>query len=247
MTRINFELNVTLRCNLACPNCNRHCHLKPTWAEDSDMNPHQIVQFVDALRDGPVKAKRVKIAGGEPLLHPYLGLILELLLAAVDEGLIQKIKIDSNGTLPILDMRHERLQWSGRKPPKKAHLPCLWSPADLDLPILFPCSQPKVCGISLDSRGYLPCSPAIAIAHTIGLEGDEYFDGYWEYHEGLDLLKELDASGVVGAWPDLAGFCRHCVHAAPKAWREEHCKPLNHITAGEKIPTKTWAEAMQCD
>ncbi len=44
---------------------------------------------------------------------------------------------------------------------------------------------------------------------------------------------------------NMQSICKHCVHAAPKAWREDHCKPLNEITAGEKLPTETWAEAMQ--
>ena len=253
MKRINFELNVTLRCNLECPNCNRHCHLKPKWAEDSDMEHEQVLMFVDTLRNGPIKAKRVKIAGGEPLLHPHLEAILEVLMSAVDEGLIQKVKVDSNGTLPILGIRHESLHWSGRKPAKKSHLPCLWSPTDLELPILFPCSQPTRCGISLDSQGYLPCSPAIAIVRSgigrFGGRDESEFDvlpddPYWAHVLGQVVMEHLSYRGFTTAWY-MESICKHCVHAAPKAWREDHCKPLNEITAGEKLPTETWAEAMQ--
>ena len=224
--RINFEINPTLRCNLKCPNCNRLCHLTPKWANDSDMTVEQVERFVAELRGGPVQAKRVKVAGGEPLLHPELGEILGVLLAGVTEGLIEKIKIDSNGTLPKLHIEHPALRWSGRKPAKKVHLPTLWSPTDLNLPTSYPCSMPKACGISLDNRGYLPCSMAISLVRT-GVVGPEHycdtFNARWNFHE----------------------ICPHCVFAAPEAWRKAYCKPLNKITSGEKLPTATWAEALQ--
>ena len=228
MKRLNFELNVTLRCNLKCANCNRHCHLRPQWAEDSDMTLEQVDRFVEALATGPIKAKRVKIAGGEPLLHHDLPGVLEILLGGVAEGLIDKIKVDSNGTLPRPAVaEHPALRWSGRRPARKVHLPTLWSPTDLGLPTVFPCSMPRRCGISLDNRGYLPCSMAISIVRTMRLPG--------VYRSRPD---------EPGCW-DFAHLCRHCVFAAPEAWRAAHCKPLNQITAGEKLPTESWRAAMQ--
>ena len=225
--RINFELNVTLRCNLRCANCNRLCHLRPAWAEDSDVPLEQVRRFVDHLRTGPVQAKRVKIAGGEPMMHHDLTGVLAILLAGVEEGLIQKIKVDSNGTLARPAIAHPALRFSGRRPNHKAHLPTLWSPTDLGLPTSFPCSMPRRCGVSLDNRGYLPCSAAISIVRTMRLPG---------------LYR--DRPDEAGCW-DFARLCPHCVFAAPEAWRKAHCKPLNRITAGEKLPTPTWATYLQ--
>lgn len=234
MTRINFELNITLRCNLACPNCNRHCHLKPKWAEDSDMTVEQIEQFIWDLHKGPVKAKRVKVAGGEPFIHPEFVAIYKALTNAVDHGLIQKIKIDTNGTLPRPDVPdHPAVRWSGRKPSRKAHLPTLWSPTDLRLPVKYPCSMPRKCGISLDHRGYLPCSMAIAAVRTFGLE--------LAYRDEPPLDNSDEFLKVF--WP-MNVLCEDCVFAGPEAWRKSLCKPLDQITDEEKRPTKTWAEVM---
>ncbi len=226
MKRINFELNVTLRCNLACPNCNRLCHLKPSWAEDSDMSVGHVELFVDNLRNGPVKAKRVKVAGGEPLLHPELAEIIYVLLAGVDDGVIDKIKIDSNGTLdrPAV-IPNPALSWSGRKPSRKVHLPTLWSPTDLGLPLTYPCTMPRKCGISLDNRGYLPCSMAISICRT--------FEGMERYY----------ADSPVSHF-GMHAICRHCIFAAPKPFREHYCKRLKDITPAEKLPTMTWGRAL---
>ena len=239
--KINFELNVTLQCNLACPNCNRLCHLKPAWAEDSDMSVAMVERFVDNLRTGPVKAKRVKVAGGEPLLHPELAQIIDVLLAGVRDGVIDKIKIDSNGTLdrPAV-IPNPALSWSGRKPSRKVHLPTLWSPTDLGLPLTYPCTMPRKCGISLDKYGYLPCSMAISIVHTLG-QPDEW---YWRLDDGTFLMENMaGATKPIDAWL-IHNICRHCIFAAPKAFREEHCRKLKDITLDEKVPTRTWGQAL---
>ena len=227
MRQINFELNPTLRCNLACPNCNRHCHLKPKWAEDSDITVEQLKRFVNLLRDCPaIKAKRVKVSGGEPFVHPDFPGLYQVLTGAVDEGLILKIKIDSNGTLPRPKVSfHPAVHWSGRRPSRKRHLPTLWSPTDLGLPIQYPCGVPHVCGISLDDRGFLPCSMAISIVRTFG---------WWEMYSDTFETE----------W-DMEKMCRHCVFAGPEEWRRVHCKPLSKFIPEELQPTKSWAEAMK--
>lgn len=226
MRKINFELNITLRCNLSCPNCNRHCNLKPKWAKDSDITIEQLELFLDELRFGNIKAKRIKVVGGEPLLHPHFVSIYWMLVEAAEEGLIQKIKIDTNGSIPHPPVgKHDLVKWSGRKPAKKAHLPTLWSPTDLGLPITYPCSMPHICGISLDNKGYLPCSHAIGIVRTFG----------WEHLYSDTFTKD---------W-DMKQICEHCVFAGPKEWRDLLCKPLTQITADEKEPTASWKKALE--
>ena len=97
------------------------------------------------------------------------------------------------------ELRLPNISWSGARESKKRHLPYLWSPTDLGLPIK-PCTQPRICGFSLDNLGWLPCSPAIMIVRAFRLK-HLYKYAMPEEPWGLDEL------------------CKHCVHAAPAEWR----------------------------
>jgi hypothetical protein len=187
------------------------------------------VHFYHMVENTPIN--RIKIAGGEPLLHPDILWILERLSPLVPEYVL-KIKLDSNGTMTAVigDMmvnnaKVPNIVFSGRAPKKKMHLPYLWSPTDLGLKVT-PCDTPRLCGFSLDNRGWLPCSPAIMIARTFGLD-HLYMDGLPHSVWGMDEL------------------CKHCIHAAPKAFREAHCKPLREITEAERTPTESWRKALK--
>src|SRR5574340_157281 len=211
---VNVELNITLRCNQRCPNCNRLCNLFPEQTADVDLDA--IDNFCYDTRAIPVK--RVKLVGGEPTMHPEFIEIVEMLGMAVSEGGIGSVKIDTNGTrvLPDIDLP-PGIRWSGRHPRKKRHLPVLWSPTDLGLPVK-PCSMPRRCGFSLDSKGWLPCSMGIVLVEAFVLE-----------HLYRDRLP-----AKVWGLPEL---CEHCIFAAPEEVRLEHCKPLNEITEAERTAT----------
>tara|TARA_Y100000310_G_scaffold342397_1_gene445490 strand:- start:1582 stop:2310 length:729 start_codon:yes stop_codon:yes gene_type:complete len=228
MNHTNYELNITLRCNLRCPNCNRLCNLYPDrTATAEDMTTAQIEKSIGQLRDSTTtKAKRIKIVGGEPTLHPRLPSILKILAAAIDEGLIQKVKIDSNKTLPRpATIEHPAIRWSGRKPSRKKHLPFLWSPADMGFKTIGPCRMPFICGPSLDKYGWLPCSSAIAIVRVFGMPGiyrDALPSGPW-------AMKEL---------------CRHCIWSMDDMWCNDNVIPLSETKLRHLTPTESWAKAL---
>ena len=164
---------------------------------------------------------------------------------AADEGLIQKIRIDSNGTIPhpkVKNRRHPAVIRSGRQISSKVHLPVLWSPTDLKLPITYPCSMPNKCGISVDHRGYLPCPMAIGIVRTFKKIRKEYRG----FQQGLAMMNRLKSESIGTLW-NLDEICRHCVFAAPKEWKRAHIKKLNEITDKEKQPTKSWAKALETE
>lgn len=223
---MRVELNITLRCNQACANCNRLCHLYPDRKEDID--PEAIAQWIAYLRVTGQTVNRVKVVGGEPLLHPQFRDIYCLLGEAVNSGEIKAVKVDTNGTLPIPSLpKYRGVRIGGRKPRRKEHLPYLWSPMDLGEQIpRHPCDMPRLCGFSLDNRGWLPCSPAIMIVRSFGLE---------------HLYKRDMPTKPWG----ISDICRHCIHAMPDEWKRMHCKPLGSITAAEKAPTVSWARALQ--
>lgn len=96
-----FYLYLTNSCNLRC----RHCWITPKF-EDGAPGAGEAVP-VELLRDavreaGPLGLSRAKLTGGEPLLHPGLVEIVDLLTA---EGL--HMDMETNGTLLTAELaRH---------------------------------------------------------------------------------------------------------------------------------------------
>ncbi len=228
---INVELNLTLRCNLGCTNCNRLCHLYRDRGPEEDMSYEQIVRFVNQIANSPVKVKRLKLLGGEPLVHPDFARIYVLLMAAVGEGLIHKIKIESNGVLPKPDVPpHPAIRWAGKPPRRKRHMPVLWSPRDLGIVTAGPCVMPSRCGISLDAYGYSLCSVCIMMFRVFGAE-DLYRDDFpqnWrqDFAQAIDVL------------------CPQCAWSMPQLWCEAHSYPLNATPSIARQSTASWTTAL---
>ena len=222
----NIELNITLQCNLSCPNCNRLCHVYKNRTEH--MTSTQIKKFVDQARDvGGVNC--VKVLGGEPLLNPEFVEIYNILTDACKEGVIKHIKIESNKTLPVPPVtQYPFVSWKGRVQKKKKHQPILWSPKDLgyDNGPQPNCPQIKKCGISLDKYGYLPCSLAIMISRLFGsteLYRHEFPKEIW----GLDRL------------------CNNCIFSMPDIWKEKYSGiTIMHHTKEDVAPTKSYEDAI---
>jgi molybdenum cofactor biosynthesis enzyme MoaA len=73
-------IDITYHCNLRCFNCSRSCRQAPTNDPVDQMTSEQIQKFVDESIEKNLRWKRLLIAGGEPLLHPKVFDILEILL-----------------------------------------------------------------------------------------------------------------------------------------------------------------------
>ncbi len=74
LTQLYFYL--TEGCNLAC----RHCWLAPKYDPQGDRSSSLPVElFENAIREAKVLGlQRVKLTGGEPLLHPQIRMLLEI-------------------------------------------------------------------------------------------------------------------------------------------------------------------------
>jgi len=233
MKRINVECNLTLRCQLNCTNCNRMMGRAPDRGEEEDMTVEQVQRFVYQLAGGPVKVKRLKLLGGEPLLHPWFAEVYGILASAIEDGLIQKVKIESNGILPRPDMPpHDNIHWAGKPYKRKRHLPVLWSPTDMGLPTPnAPCSMPRICGISLDAYGYSLCSMCPMMLRVFQRE-DLYVDefpGDW---------REVFAETI-------EHICPHCIFSAPQEFKDKHCYPVTDTPEDALMPTPTWREHLE--
>jgi len=222
---INIELNVTMKCNLACPNCNRLCHIYRERTEH--MSVDQIKKFIEQAKNGGGIGK-LKLLGGEPLMHPNFVEIYNLLNQAAKDGIIKYIKIETNKTIPFPAVEPSPFfSWKGRGQKKKKHQPALWSPEDLGVETpVGKCQQLSKCGYSIDKYGYLPCSPAIMIARLLGL---------------THLYKKEFPTQPWG----LEELCKHCVFSMNAEWRSKYSsKCIFDFTEEENTPTKTFKEAL---
>jgi hypothetical protein len=192
------------------------------------MSLEQIKKFIDqAKASGGVN--KLKVLGGEPLLHPQFVDIYNLLCQAAKDGIIRCIKIESNKTIPQPKVEYYSfVAWKGRGQNKKKHQPILWSPKDLGIVkgAQPRCPQVTKCGYSLDKYGYLPCSCAIMISRL------------------FDLTKLYKHDFPVQLW-GLEDLCQHCIFSMDPEWRNQHsCKKLSEHTVEEKTPTKSYQEAL---
>lgn len=228
MKSLRLELNLTLACNHACPACNRLCDRFPK--RTGHMSLEQVdklcEQVQDAQTEGRASVKRLKVVGGEPLLHPDYPEVHARLCAAADAGIFQSVKIQSNGILPKPKglATSPRVRFSGMAFGKRGHLP-IWSPEDHGQVWQEGCMMIGRCGASLDAWGWLPCSAAIAIVAVFELE---------------HLYREELPTEPWG----LNELCQHCACAGPKEWQDEHTKLFKDMWPGHRQPSSSWVEAM---
>ncbi len=83
---------LTKGCNLAC----RHCWIEPKYQHGDDRHPHLPLDLFQSIikQAKPLGLSGVKLTGGEPLLHPRINEILDLISR---EGL--DLRMETNGVL----------------------------------------------------------------------------------------------------------------------------------------------------
>lgn len=200
----SIEIDITYRCNLRCPNCNRSCGQAPSKEE---MTVEQIEEFIKNSIDNNVKWKQIRLIGGEPTLHSRFFTILELLLtyrSAYNPDL--NIVVATNGFGDYVKKVLSKL-------PKDVTVENTYK--DFEIPTFFPFNMaPKDsilyknvdysngcriiydCGIGLTPYGYYPCAVAGGI--------DRIFNfgmGRKEFPSHGDLMID-----------QLETFCRLCGH-----------------------------------
>jgi hypothetical protein len=172
--------------------------------ENTDITPEQMDYFASQIKDK--RLKRIKLLGGEPLMSKYFGYTFEILKKCLKEGIIGGLKVDYNHTIPWPKELEiiPGIRLMGKSQAKKMHLPML-DPEEWGFKLG---AQPKCqalsrCGYSYDWKGFLPCSPAIALVRE---------------HK-LEHLYRKEAP--IEPW-GLDELCKHCVMAMPPEWIETH-------------------------
>jgi hypothetical protein len=155
------ELHITYRCNLQCVNCNRGSYLREPHTPD--MTVADVMEFFRQCRELNWKPA-VLLIGGEPTMHPDFDEIVALSRAFAGNDLVQ---VWSNGRdRSVVDSIRKR--YAASVPEEsfkdKSRIDFPWddyfvSPADYGIE-RHKCWQhgSEICGISVDSQGYMPCA-----------------------------------------------------------------------------------------
>lgn len=155
------ELHITYNCNLSCINCNRFSQV--SLPHTPDMTIGDVKEFFRQCRELNFNPD-ILIIGGEPTVHPNFLEIVKLSREFKGNGLVQ---VWSNGRdRAMIDHIRDKYQASCPEETFKAksRTDFPWddyyiSPADYGIE-RHKCWQhgSEICGISVDSGGYMPCA-----------------------------------------------------------------------------------------
>jgi len=223
MPRRRLEINLTMRCNIACPHCNRLIADLPL--RHSDITIPQLHLMADSLKEHNITMRYLKVLGGEPLVHhDFLGAMNVLKERIVDEGITKSVAVVTNAILDRPELPQGFEYWLS--PVKdKNHIPVLASPTDLGVEhkMREECITKKRCGFSFDAWGFTFCPISGILGRVLGVD---------TYRNSIPESK-LDYDNI----------CRHCpfgLHhrTKMKVKRKVRNKEIEY-------PSKTYKEGLE--
>lgn len=156
------ELHITYRCNLSCINCNRFSQVSEEHTPD--MTVEDVAEFFRQCNELGFRPD-ILIIGGEPTIHPDLeGIVMLSRRFVGEQGLVQ-VWTNGRDREMVNYLRHAynaSIPEETFKDKSRTNFP--WddyyvSPKDYGIE-RHKCWQhgSEVCGISVDSQGYMPCA-----------------------------------------------------------------------------------------
>ncbi|HNX81385.1 MAG TPA: 4Fe-4S cluster-binding domain-containing protein [Candidatus Omnitrophota bacterium] len=171
-----LEIDVTYRCFRTCKNCNRFLDILPSSAE---ISLEQIKKFIVESRQQKRRWIRILLSGGEPILHPEIGRIIELLvdyiratkqttelwlLTSTTKAAVMKALPALPPEIHIIDSQKDSIPFH--------HYPVTVALSDYpqyaNADFCNACHVPRNCGIGFNAFGYYPCTTAAAIDRIFG-------------------------------------------------------------------------------
>lgn len=216
-----FTFHFTYDCNLSCKMCDRFIDVVK-W-DDTNMVVEDIIEGARMCLRSHVNAVWVKVAGGEPLVHPQFYSLCE----AIKEHWIHtrrtKFTVASNAVIALKKNHNLRVRMSA--PKEKYHQPVMISPKDLGInPVLGyvrMCKTILRCGRMFDTFGFTSCAYAGVIGRMIN---------YDPYSERPIMFGDIR-------------ICEHCPMSVSFKTRE---KLRKKVAKGElEYPTKTYREGTE--
>ncbi len=221
-----YQINFTYRCNLKCKWCITFKD-RLLWP-DSDITVEDIKLGGRIARQYTHQVGKLRIGGGEPLMHPQ---ITECCKAINENWKCRLPVLFTNGTLGHLDkslmyckvspVTEAKCGWR-----KRVHLPPMISPMDLglqpELGFTKPCKIMNKCGRLFDAFGFSFCPNAGIRGRLLGIDS---------YQPRPVLLG-------------IPSMCQHCIFTI--ASRRKRSQLWEGAMNGKiEYPTKTYKEGLK--
>lgn len=173
-------IDITYRCNLGCPNCNRSCGERQAPSNE-DMTVEQIHKFIQEQIENEKKWIRIRLAGGEPTLHPhFMEILTSLLEYKRDHSPETCIEIVTNGSgdkvNDVLSKVPKDIVITNSQKGSKHQLFYPFNKAPRDsvwykgVDYFNGCFTTTFCGTGLTAGGYYPCVVAGGIDRVFGFD-----------------------------------------------------------------------------
>ncbi len=212
------------------------------------MTVEQVNKFIKEIKEKKIHLQRMRILGGEPLLHPKLGeFILALFYELIVPGNLKKIEIVTNGIIDgpeaLRDiMEDKRIKKAFqkqiikfKKSSKGKELNFKWilaAPVDLGYESCI-CTRPYICGINLNMYGYWPEGTCGAIARLFCRN---------------DYSRQSFPKHFSKTWPDIEqDLCKYCGNGCKELKKmktgpvsESYKKAIGHWTSGRGCDFKRY-------
>ena len=164
-----IEIDITFMCNLKCFNCDRSC----TQAVSNEhMEVSKIEDFIKESVEKNKKWNRIRILGGEPLIHPQVEEIVDLLREYKEQRNKEvKLELVTNGfgekvqrMIEILSPKIYIKNTNKTERFQEKFEPFNMAPVDNKRNILTDyknaCWITSYCGIGMNVNGYYQCAVA---------------------------------------------------------------------------------------
>ena len=227
-----FSITLTYDCNSSCRYCNRFLDL---WKwKNSDILLADIKEGYKRVQQSGIDVAKVRISGGEPILHPRYEDAICLINDTWntwprEHSDRQWVTIFTNGIRPspLKDGVYWKHRVSGTKEEKSEFFwPTMLSPHDMKLEPKHgfdgvPCLRAKSCGRLFDSSGFSFCVFAPVIGRLLGIDP-------YKAMPVLDGMFEI---------------CRHCIYSV--GYRQS-LKLLEAARLGKiRHPTRTYRKLIR--
>jgi len=230
-----IDIEVTLICNHACPNCLKFCGMKNITGLDyskSFITIEQIHKFIDDVKDIYYRTHKkvagiIYLTGGEPLLHPKLAEIFVMIKKELcDTDICNGVFINSNLITKIpKELEPYIVNFASIPEKPNIHQAVFYHPSDSGQkpPTYHACTHYRKGTIVYNYMGYNVCCAADGYIRLFNLT-ELIIDKLPESFEGFPLDKM-----------DLV--CQHCIFGCEKKYFEKDLgRPISRIylDAGQK-------------